>query len=234
MDHSIRKLVWVSGLLAAASFVYVLVFSPVPNQRARARAAAAGERDQAPERWSASELDRSFRTAFAQCRFRAADRISKEMVEQYTHQPVSWFNRALAMEKLEREHEAFNAWSTLMHQIGSMPTGNDRMAAHAAYYRGWAMRGMGEGDQSTEQFVEAVDRYEHSLGGREPMMGDAYNLACYASLAGQTDRAIGYWERALATGYSDSGYWWTMDPDLDPIRRDKRFSEIARRYRFTE
>ncbi|MCA9303072.1 MAG: tetratricopeptide repeat protein, partial [Phycisphaerales bacterium] len=228
MDHSIRKLVWVSGLLAAGSFVYVLVFSPVPDPRARARASAAvGPRDQGSEIWSARELDRAFRSAFAQCRYEDAERISREMVEQYTHQPVSWFDRALVMEKLDREPDAFNAWSTLMHQIGSMPGGNDQMAAHAAYYRGWALRGMGEHEKSNEQFSEAVDLYERSLGGREPARGDAYNLACYASLAGRTDRAIGFWERALATGYSDPGFWWTMDPDLDAIRGDDRFVEIA-------
>lgn len=233
MDHSIRKLVWVSGLLAAASFVYVLVFSPLPDPRDRARSAHPGTFQETGS-LTLNRLNRDFREAFAQCQYNTADRISREMVQQYTHEPVSWFNRAILMDKLERSADAFNAWSTLMHQLGSMPTITSRAASHAAYYRGWALRGMGASEQSVEYFTKAMQMYEASLAGREPTRDDAYNLACYASLAGETDQAIGHWAQALETGYRDGGSWWMMDPDLDPIRADERFRAIAREHRLTE
>jgi tetratricopeptide (TPR) repeat protein len=138
------------------------------------------------------------------------------------------------MEYLDRSADAFNAWSTLMHQLGSMPTVTSRAASHAAYYRGWALRGMGASEQSVEFFTKAMEMYESSLSGREPTQGDAYNLACYAALAGESDRAIALWEQALETGYRDDGSWWRMDPDLDPIRADERFRAIAREYRLVE
>ena len=231
MDHSIRRLVWVSGLLAAASFVYVLVFLPVQDPRARARAAGdeGGARAQ-----SVSEMDSAYRTAVSEFRLRSAERISEEMAGRFAEQPVSWFNRGLALRRLGQEQEAHRAWARLLGLIGSMPAENDRSASRVAYYRGWALLGLGETGPSVGQFTEAMDLYLRSLGGAEPVQGEAYNLACYAALAGQTERAMGYWERALSTGYPDGASWWAMDPDLDPIRGDPRFSELARRYGYLE
>lgn len=49
-----------------------------------------------------------------------------------------------------------------------------------------------------------------------------YNLACYASLAGETDRALAHLTRAFE-GDPSTREWAATDADLDPIRSDPRF-----------
>jgi hypothetical protein len=49
-----------------------------------------------------------------------------------------------------------------------------------------------------------------------------YNLACYASLDGQTERALEHLTRAVE-GDSQARSWAATDTDLDPIRSDPRF-----------
>ena len=49
-----------------------------------------------------------------------------------------------------------------------------------------------------------------------------YNLACYASLAGDTDRALEHLARAFA-GDSRTREWAQTDSDLDSIRSDPRY-----------
>jgi len=49
-----------------------------------------------------------------------------------------------------------------------------------------------------------------------------YNLACFASLAGNTDRALAHLRRAF-DGDPRTREWAETDSDLDPIRSDPRF-----------
>ena len=49
-----------------------------------------------------------------------------------------------------------------------------------------------------------------------------YNLACYASLAGNKDGAIAHLRRAF-DGDSQTREWAATDSDLDPIRSDVRY-----------
>jgi len=49
-----------------------------------------------------------------------------------------------------------------------------------------------------------------------------YNLACYASLAGETDRALEHLTRAFE-GDPKTRAWAATDYDLDPIRSDSRY-----------
>jgi hypothetical protein len=49
-----------------------------------------------------------------------------------------------------------------------------------------------------------------------------YNLGCYASLAGDKDRAIAHLRRAFA-GDPQAREWAATDSDLDPIRSDARY-----------
>lgn len=51
-----------------------------------------------------------------------------------------------------------------------------------------------------------------------------YNLACYASLAGDSDRAIEHLARAFE-GDPRTREWAATDSDLDPIRSDPRYPE---------
>lgn len=49
-----------------------------------------------------------------------------------------------------------------------------------------------------------------------------YNLACYASLAGETDRALEHLNRAVERD-PQARSWAATDSDLDPLRSDPRF-----------
>lgn len=50
-----------------------------------------------------------------------------------------------------------------------------------------------------------------------------YQLACYASLAGDRERALDFFERACAAS-PDAKKWQADDSDLDAIRDDPRFA----------
>jgi hypothetical protein len=53
-----------------------------------------------------------------------------------------------------------------------------------------------------------------------------YNLACYASLAGELDRAFGHLARAFA-GDPRSREWAASDSDLEQARADPRWTELT-------
>ena len=55
-----------------------------------------------------------------------------------------------------------------------------------------------------------------------------YNSACVFSVAGDIERALECFERAIETGYSNKGAALS-DPDLDPIRSHRRFQNLIRR-----
>jgi hypothetical protein len=65
-----------------------------------------------------------------------------------------------------------------------------------------------------------IQEGEHEWGGR-------YNLACYLALAGETDAAIEELRRALDLDRDQVMKWLPHDTDLDPIRDDPRFQELA-------
>jgi tetratricopeptide (TPR) repeat protein len=53
-----------------------------------------------------------------------------------------------------------------------------------------------------------------------------YQLSCYHALAGRSEEAIGYFERAVARS-PDLAEWARGDSDLDSIRDDPRFRELV-------
>ena len=67
-----------------------------------------------------------------------------------------------------------------------------------------------------------------SLDPTNPML--LYNMACFFSIAGEAEDAIGYLRRAFDGFASESDAtmkeWASADPDLDSIRSDPRFDEI--------
>jgi len=62
---------------------------------------------------------------------------------------------------------------------------------------------------------------EHAWGGH-------YNLACYEALAGNTDAAFDELRTAIDLNRDMVMNWLPHDTDLDPIRSDPRFEELAR------
>jgi tetratricopeptide (TPR) repeat protein len=77
----------------------------------------------------------------------------------------------------------------------------------------------GDFDRAIEIVKEGLEQYpEH------PTM--LYQLSCYHALAGRSEEAIGYFERAVA-GSPDLAEWARGDSDLDSIRDDPRFKELV-------
>jgi tetratricopeptide (TPR) repeat protein len=60
-----------------------------------------------------------------------------------------------------------------------------------------------------------------------------YNMACFFSLAGEIDDAIGYLRRAFEglSGDATMKEWAMGDPDLKALRSDPRFAEILQSFR---
>ena len=64
-------------------------------------------------------------------------------------------------------------------------------------------------------------------GDREPW-GRQYNLACYLALAGETDDAFEHLRTAVELDRDSVMKWLPEDTDLDPLRSDPRFEELAK------
>jgi hypothetical protein len=111
--------------------------------------------------------------------------------------------------------------------------------------RGWALRGLGRIEESRADFREVALMSEAAtgravgVGSGDPAgqalvsgvgTGAAYNLACYWAVAGETERALGYWAMCVGSGYdlNTGGGWWRVDPDFEDLWGESRFWEIAR------
>jgi hypothetical protein len=57
--------------------------------------------------------------------------------------------------------------------------------------------------------------------------GKHYNLACYDALAGDTDSAFAELRAAIELNRDQVMNWLPHDTDLDPLRDDPRFQELA-------
>ncbi|MFL5964731.1 MAG: TPR end-of-group domain-containing protein [Gaiellaceae bacterium] len=61
----------------------------------------------------------------------------------------------------------------------------------------------------------------------EYLWGRHYNLACYDAMAGETDAALEQLRIAVELDRDEVMKWLPHDTDLDPVRDDPRFAEIA-------
>ena len=61
----------------------------------------------------------------------------------------------------------------------------------------------------------------------EHLWGRHYNLACYDAMAGELDLAFEHLRKALELNRDQVGNWLPHDTDLDPLRDDPRFAELA-------
>jgi hypothetical protein len=69
--------------------------------------------------------------------------------------------------------------------------------------------------------MEAANAPEDYLWGKH------YNLACYEAMAGETDAALEHLRSALELNRDQVMKWLPHDTDLDPLRGDPRFEELA-------
>jgi serine/threonine protein kinase/tetratricopeptide (TPR) repeat protein len=70
---------------------------------------------------------------------------------------------------------------------------------------------------------EAIEEIERSLRAEPESAEAAYHAACLYALVGDRERSLDWFRRAVDRGYQE--FWWArVDPDLDAIRDDPRFS----------
>jgi quercetin dioxygenase-like cupin family protein len=68
---------------------------------------------------------------------------------------------------------------------------------------------------------------ESTVVPEEYEWGKHYNLACYDAMAGATDAAFEHLRKAVELNREQVGNWLPHDTDLDPLRDDPRFEELA-------
>jgi hypothetical protein len=69
---------------------------------------------------------------------------------------------------------------------------------------------------------------EAGLSQTEELWGRHYNVACYLALADEHDAAFEHLRKAIELDRDKVMKWLPHDTDLDPIREDPRFEELAR------
>jgi hypothetical protein len=68
---------------------------------------------------------------------------------------------------------------------------------------------------------------EEATAPEEYLWGKHYNLACYEAMAGETDAAFEELHAAIELNRDEVLKWLPHDTDLDPLRGDPRFEELA-------
>ncbi|QYK48665.1 MAG: hypothetical protein KF838_02155 [Phycisphaeraceae bacterium] len=98
----------------------------------------------------------------------------------------------------------------------------------AWYHRGWYERALGLQDEATHSFEFASELLRASKPRRMSEAVRWYNIACYETLAGRTDRGLASLESAVVSGWNDVA-WLCADPDLSSLRHEPRFVELTLR-----
>jgi tetratricopeptide (TPR) repeat protein len=75
-------------------------------------------------------------------------------------------------------------------------------------------------------YAEAADRGSELLAGDPPYADLFYNVACCESRAGQKDQAIAHLRLAIELSERTCSFL-EGDSDLDPLRQDPAFNELA-------
>ena len=150
---------------------------------------------------------------------RAADMYLKAMeVNPTDYQPVIFLGQAYS--SLGQKHDEMKARVASVELIERHIEMNPH-DTRALCIGANQMSNIGEFDKGERMAEEALVR-----GENEPLV--LYNIACFFSLKGETDRAIELLNRAVEKGWGDKA-WLATDSDLDPVRKDPRFQELLDR-----
>lgn len=242
MGITVKHVVVAALIFALVGFVYVIGFSEID----RARSPRARAMDAHP---SAERLIGNVRGGMASGQGRIARAAGDELIVHYPKDPRSWLNRGYAYRyrswDMDRTIER-SSWEELLRIVEGwdfeeMGVGS---LSNAYYMRGWALRGLGRVEESRADFREVALIAESAtgravgVGGIDPVdtplisgvsTNAAYNLACYWAVAGERERAMGYWKMCVDSGYdlNTGGGWWRVDPDFEDLWGLARFWEIA-------
>lgn len=232
MGIRVRHVVWTSAALALGSFIYVVTLEPMDEDRFP-RAAAIGQ-----GRNLNGMIDR-VRGAMIADQHDSAIEQAHELVGYYPSEVRALYHLAIAYRGDGRESDAARIWEQILDLIekrgGSIGTSPN------LYYYAWAIHEIGDRDTGQQLFGQVADQYAQASKDGDDRWGgfgaiDHYNLACYRSMAGELDRAMGHWAFAIELGYGRDrgGRWWMADPDLEPLHDRVRFWELGTRIDATD
>lgn len=242
MGIQIKHVVVVALVFAFVGFVYVMGFAAIDPRWPRA-----GAVDAQP---SIRRLITNVRSGMVNGQALGAREAGDNLVELYPLNPQSWLNRGYAYRAWRGEtvgadvstrSEEVASWEGLLEllEVWKFDSIQGLPLRSGLYLRGWSLHGLGRGEESREDFVRLAELYEGvseiengGVGGVVDELagpGVAYNLACYWSMAGETELAIGYWRVCVDGGFLQSGssQWWRVDPDFELLWEDERFWEIG-------
>jgi adenylate cyclase len=134
------------------------------------------------------------------------------------YQPVVFLGQAYA--SLGRKHEEMKARLSSLDLIErhlKMNPHDTRALCIAANQ----LSNVGEMEKGMEMAEQALAR-----GENEPLV--LYNIACFFSMSGDSDRALDLLIRAVDSGWGDRA-WLETDSDLDSLRSDPRFKALLDR-----
>jgi len=233
MGIQIKHVVVVASIFSAVGFGYVVGFADIDVVRSP-RAGALGRQA------GVGQMVGQIRGSMMAGRVREAIRISDELIERFPQDPRAHLNRGYAyrMAGLDLEADGFESWGMLRVIVSqrSIESLSGNALGNALYLRGWSLRGSGLIEKSKADFSRLALMIEQGagIGAGEAVpegvgVGTAYNLACYWAVAGEVDRAIGYWRACVEGGYdlNIGGGWWRVDPDFEDLWEDERFWAIG-------
>ncbi len=207
--HPVRVVISVSALLAAITFVAVLVLAPLP-ERARGPAVVTATPDEQAAR---------IRRALADARHAAAVTIANQTTEQFPQDPDAWLWQVIVQHALGHEAGARVAAEQLLRTTEATPVPAGPLTQSIRSYRlGWANWALSRHDVARSHFADAANLYLPSSEGLLDEATRQYNLASFFAMSGQPERAADHFARAVGSNYRDEDRWWKVDPDLDPIR----------------
>ncbi|MEK6321128.1 MAG: tetratricopeptide repeat protein [Acidobacteriota bacterium] len=113
-------------------------------------------------------------------------------------------------------------------KLSKVTTEDDKETRDGEYWfsRGYALH-------QSDQYVEAIEAFTHSISLRYRQATCMYNVACGYALLNDKDNALFWLERSLAVGF-DRPDLLKDDSDLDPLRSDPRFKVILQKVSFTK
>ena len=85
----------------------------------------------------------------------------------------------------------------------------------------------------SDRYIEAIEAFSHSIGLGYRQATSMYNVACGYALLNDKDNALFWLNRSLLAGF-DRGDLLRDDSDLDSLRSDPRFREIAQKLPITK
>lgn len=209
---SLRSLISCSALLGMATFMGVMVYAPTDRDPR-----GLGDYD---ARFGLSDQAARMRLALANSRDLAAQNIAARTVEFYPDDPEAWLWKIQVDWSTGRPTQAAESARRLESLLQGAPVPSGPLAQSARAYRlGWACWVLSRHDEARSNFLDAAALYEDGSVGfvSEPIR--QYNIACYLSMGGETDRAAERFALSVDAGYGGDAGWWQVDPDLSPIRK---------------